>query len=296
MNFAFTEEQEELRETARAFLAEHSGPSDPPRHGERARLRPAVWKQIGAELGWTAVTIPEAYGGLGLGAVELVALLEIDRRGAAVRAVLLDRLPRRQRACSRRERRPEGGAGSRDRRGRDPRDPGVAEANGSWDPDPWLHAVARRARGDDFVLRRHQALRARRPLRCDLLLVVARRDAEDVRGGAAVDPSSPCPPDAPGLTRSAPLPTMDPTRRLADLALRRRPGSGVARCSAREGDCLRPRCYRRPRSRAAVALAAEQVGGAQRCLDLSVAYAKEREQFGRPIGSFQAIKHKPART
>ena len=45
---------------------------------------------------------------------------------------------------------------------------------------------------------------------------------------------------------------------------------------------------------AAVALAAEQVGGAQRCLDMSVEYAKERVQFGRPIGSFQAIKHKCA--
>jgi alkylation response protein AidB-like acyl-CoA dehydrogenase len=43
-----------------------------------------------------------------------------------------------------------------------------------------------------------------------------------------------------------------------------------------------------------VALAAEQVGGAQKCLDSSVAYACEREQFGRPIGSFQAIKHKCA--
>src|SRR5262249_58772457 len=45
---------------------------------------------------------------------------------------------------------------------------------------------------------------------------------------------------------------------------------------------------------AAVALAAEQVGGAQRCLDMSVEYAKLRVQFGRPIGSFQAIKHKCA--
>src|SRR5919206_215968 len=45
---------------------------------------------------------------------------------------------------------------------------------------------------------------------------------------------------------------------------------------------------------ATVALAAEQVGGAERCLDLAVAYAKERVQFGRPIGSFQAIKHKCA--
>ena len=45
---------------------------------------------------------------------------------------------------------------------------------------------------------------------------------------------------------------------------------------------------------ALIALAAEQLGGAQRCLDMTVAYAKERHQFGRPIGSFQAIKHKCA--
>src|SRR5262245_17424939 len=77
MRFAFSEEQEELRATARAFLAEHSSP-------ERVRAAmesetgydPETWKRIGEELGWTAVTIPEAHGGLGLGAVELTALLE----------------------------------------------------------------------------------------------------------------------------------------------------------------------------------------------------------------------------
>ena len=77
MRFAFSDEQEELRATARAFLAEHSSP-------ERVRAAmesdagydAGTWKRIGAELGWTAVAIPEAYGGLGLGAVELVALLE----------------------------------------------------------------------------------------------------------------------------------------------------------------------------------------------------------------------------
>ncbi len=76
MNFAFDEEQQQLRETARAFLEEHSD-------SERVRIAmeselgfdPQVWKQISAELGWTAITIPEDYGGLGLSYVELVALL-----------------------------------------------------------------------------------------------------------------------------------------------------------------------------------------------------------------------------
>ena len=78
MNFAFTDEQEELRETARAFLAEHAG-------SEQVRAAMAsergwddgLWKQLGSELGWTAVHIPEQYGGLGMGTLELVALLEV---------------------------------------------------------------------------------------------------------------------------------------------------------------------------------------------------------------------------
>src|SRR4029453_18011051 len=77
VQLAFTEEQEELRRSARAFLAEHSS-------SERVRAAMAsdlgwdaeAWKRIGGELGWTAVAIPEAYGGVGLGFVELVGLLE----------------------------------------------------------------------------------------------------------------------------------------------------------------------------------------------------------------------------
>jgi alkylation response protein AidB-like acyl-CoA dehydrogenase len=93
--------------------------------------------------------------------------------------------------------------------------------------------------------------------------------------------------DAAGLTRT-PLTTMDQTRKQARLEF-----SGVpAKLIGAEGkgwDTLS-----RVLDLAAVALAAEQVGGAQKCLDMSVEYAKVRVQFGRPIGSFQAIKHKCA--
>ena len=77
MKFAFNEEQEELRRQARMFLEKHSS-------SERVRAamqlergyEQDVWRRIGGELGWTAITIPESHGGLGLGYVELVALFE----------------------------------------------------------------------------------------------------------------------------------------------------------------------------------------------------------------------------
>jgi len=77
MDFAFTEEQQELRASARAFLADHSS-SEQIRSAMESKLGydEQVWKQIGAELGWAAVHIPEEYDGLGLSYVELVALLE----------------------------------------------------------------------------------------------------------------------------------------------------------------------------------------------------------------------------
>jgi alkylation response protein AidB-like acyl-CoA dehydrogenase len=112
----------------------------------------------------------------------------------------------------------------------------------------------------------------------DLILVVGRTPAGlslfGVKG------------DAEGLTRT-PLATMDQTRKQARLEF---VDTGLA-------DRDRRRCRAgavQDLDLAAVALAAEQVGGAQRCLDSSVEYAKTRIQFGRPIGSFQAIKHKCA--
>jgi alkylation response protein AidB-like acyl-CoA dehydrogenase len=88
-------------------------------------------------------------------------------------------------------------------------------------------------------------------------------------------------PDASGLRRT-PVPTMDQTRRQARLVCNDTPARRV------EGDLARAVDLGR------VALAAEAVGGARWCLDATVAYAKTREQFGRPIGSFQALKHRMA--
>ena len=113
----------------------------------------------------------------------------------------------------------------------------------------------------------------------DLVLVAGRTDKGvslfAVEGNAA------------GMT-ATPLATMDQTRKQARIEF----ASTPARLVGEEG-AASP-VLSRTLDLAAVALAAEQVGGAQRCLDMAVEYAKTRIQFGRPIGSFQAIKHKCA--
>jgi hypothetical protein len=91
----------------------------------------------------------------------------------------------------------------------------------------------------------------------------------------------------PGLVRT-PLPTLDETRKLGRLSFDRVPAIPVG-APGRAWPIVE-----RVLDLAAVALAAEQVGGAQRCLDMAVDHAKARVQFGRPIGSFQAVKHKCA--
>ncbi len=285
MNFAFTEEQEELRSAARAFLADHSAPQQV-RQAMESELGydPDVWKRIGAELGWTAITVPEEYGGLGLGPVELIALQEV--MGEALLCA-----PFFSSVCL--------GANALLAAGSDEQKrehlPGIAEGrtratlawtepNGSWGADG-IEAVAAK-RGGDFALngRKRTVLDGH----CaDLLIVAARREGSFGEEGISLFA---VPAGAKGVERRA-LATLDQTRRLAEVELRdvRVPASALL---GEEGRGWAP--LSEALDLAAVALSAEQVGGAQKCLDLSVEYAKQRVQFGRPIGSFQAIKHKCA--
>lgn len=283
MNFAFTEEQEELRETARAFLAEQAGSEQ-----IRAAMASdngwddALWRQLGEELGWTAVHIPEEYGGLGLGYVEFVALLEVMGEhvvcspyfatlALGANAILV--------------------AGSEEQKqrwlepiaeGRCTATLAWTEPNGRWDPSG-VEATFE-ADGDGFVLRGTKRYVVDGD-RADLVVVVAREaGSEGDRGlGLFVVDG-----DAAGLERKA-LPTVDQTRRQAEIVLTDVRVGADARLGG-EGGALLAKIL----DLAAIALAAEQVGGAQRCLDMAVEYAKERVQFGRTIASFQSIKHKCA--
>jgi alkylation response protein AidB-like acyl-CoA dehydrogenase len=155
----------------------------------------------------------------------------------------------------------------------------VTEDSGRWEE----RGVATVARpdpdaGDGYVLDGHKSYV---PAGCSAdLIVVAARDAAGVGLFSIAG-------DAPGLSRT-PLVALDLTRPLARLEL-----AGVpARRVGAEGDGWR--VVEEVFDRAAVVLAAEAVGGAQRCLDMAVAHSRARVQFGRPIGSFQAVQHKLA--
>ena len=285
MRFAFDAEQESLRTAARAFLRDHSSPT----HVRRAMATeagwdPEVWRRIGADLGWTSIIVPEAYGGAGLGWVELVGLME--EMGAALLCA-----PFFSTVCLAANALLLGGTEEQ----KEEHLPAVAaggtiatlaltEPAGRWDASG-IEVVATRDGGDfvldgvkRFVLDGHTAR---------LLVVATRRPGSQGTEGVSLFL---VPGDAPGVERRA-LPTMDQTRKQAEVRLRRVrvPKSALM---GEEGDAWP--VLAATLDRAAVALAAEQVGGAQRCLDMAVDYAKQRVQFGRPIGSFQAIKHKCA--
>jgi alkylation response protein AidB-like acyl-CoA dehydrogenase len=284
MDFALSEEQEALRETARSFLAEHSS-SERVRRAMEGELGfdPETWKRIAAELGWPALIVPEAQGGLGLGWVELAVLLEATGESLlcapffssvclAANAILAAGSDAQQRELL------PGIAEGRTLATLAWTGPGGAPGLEGIEATYRVHAGEARVSGDArYVIDGHCA---------DLLVVAARR-----AGGKAEEISLfAIPADAAGVERRA-LATLDPTRRLAELRLRdvRVPRSAIL---GEEGAAGAP--LARALDLAAVALAAEQTGGAQRCLDLAVEYAKQRVQFGRPIGSFQAIQHKCA--
>jgi alkylation response protein AidB-like acyl-CoA dehydrogenase len=146
----------------------------------------------------------------------------------------------------------------------------VAEASGGWDTEGVrTRAVGSVGRGWRLEGEKSYVVDG---CAADVVVVAARREATGDVGLFLVEAG------APGLDR-APLATVDQTRRQARLTLSATPARPLdGSVEAAVDLCV-------------VALAAEQVGGAQRCLDMAVDHARRRVQFGRPIGSFQAVKH-----
>jgi len=274
MIFAFTDEQRELAATLRRFLQDKSPSAEVRRlMATPEGYDPQTWAQLAGQLGLQGLAIPEKYGGSGAGPVELaIACEEMGRAllcapyfATAVLAAQALLASGDQAAAE--EYLPSLADGSTIAT------LAVCEDDGAWTTDR-LQTTARRS-GDgylldgrkSFVLDGHTA---------DLLLVVAQAE-----GGPSLFAVAG---DAGGLSRRL-LDTLDMTRKQAELTLDGVPGRLIG-AEGSAGDVVR-----RTQRLAVVALAAEQVGGAQRCLDMSVEYAKIRMQFGRPIGSFQAIKH-----
>jgi len=277
MNFAFSEEQEELRSSVRRFLEDKSPMTEVRRLMETSEgYDIAVWKQMGEQLGLQAIAIPEEYGGVGFGYVELTVIFE-EMGGALLCAPYFATVALAANAL----------LSSGDESAKKDLLPGIAsgetiatlaltEDTGRWDLDGITLAAT--GKGGDWKLDGHKMFVIDGHT-ADLILVAGRTG----KGVSlfAVESS------AAGLTRTA-LATMDQTRKQARIEFSGTP----ARLVGEEGGA--GPALSRTLDLAAVALAAEQVGGAQRCLDMAVDYAKTRIQFGRPIGSFQAIKHKCA--
>ncbi|WP_069760033.1 acyl-CoA dehydrogenase family protein [Streptomyces sp. LUP47B] len=279
MDLTFSEEQDELRKVVRSFLAKHSDEATVRRlAGDPHGHDPVVWRRMAGELGLQGLAVPEEYGGSGFGYVDLGIVFEEAGRALlcgpyfATVALAAEALLRCGDEQARRDLLP--GIAS----GETVATLALTEDGGRWDEQGIGLTAARDGTGGwrltgvkTYVPDGHLA---------DLLLVAARTPSgiSLLAVGTA---------DAPGLTRT-PLPTLDQTRKQARIEFTDTP----ARLLGPEGGAWP--ALERTLAGAAVLLAAEQVGGAAAALDAAVEYAKIREQYGRPIGSFQGIKHKCA--
>ncbi len=277
MNFAFTDEQDELRKTVRAFLDAKSPESAVREQMEtEAGYDETVWRQMAEQMGLQGLSIPEEFGGSGYTFIELGIVLEEMGRSLLCAPFFSTVVLAANTLLH-----------SGDDAAKKDFLPGIAsgetiatvaftEPSGKWD-ESGIEMEAT-ASGDGwtvsgtkmFVLDGHTAG----------LIVVAARTPQGVSLFAVEG-------DAAGLTRTA-LSTMDQTRKQARLEFDGTP----ARLVGTDGEGWN--VLSTVLDLVAVGLAAEQVGGAQKVLDMAVEYAKVRVQFGRPIGSFQAIKHKCA--
>ena len=276
MNFAFSDEQQALRDQARKFLSDRAAParvrrileSDEPFDRE-------LWRGMG-ELAWTGTAIPESYGGAGFGYLELCVLAEELGRSLAptpfsssvylaTEALLL--------------------AGSAEQKQRWLPRLALGEAIGCL-------ALAEGPRAPhpgniETVARNGRVTGAKLPVAdgdvADFAIVAARPDGADANAVSLSLVAL----DGAGITRTR-VDTVDPTRSHARLTFDGAAAEPLGQTGA--GWALVERLL----DRAAVLFAFEQVGGAQAALDMARDYALGRFAFGRPIGSFQAIKHKLA--
>jgi alkylation response protein AidB-like acyl-CoA dehydrogenase len=237
---------------------------------------PAVWSQMAEQLGLQGLIIPEEFGGSGYTNLELTVVLEeMGRRllcAPFFSTVVLaaNTLLHSGDDAAKKEHLP--GIASGDTIAT----LALTEESGRWD-EAGVTATATRV-GDGWALDGVKAYVLDGHL-AQLILVAARTEAGVSLFAIAGDAS--------GLTRTL-EPTLDQTRKLARLELSSTPATLVGT------DGHGWTTITQVLDLAAVALAAEQVGGAQFVLDMTVQYLKDRVQFGKPIGSFQALKHRCA--
>jgi alkylation response protein AidB-like acyl-CoA dehydrogenase len=276
VSIAFTQEHDNLRESVRRFLEQRSSTQDIRRLMEsQDTYDPAVWKQLAQQMGLPGIAIPEEYGGSGYGIIEQVIILEEMGRSllpapffsSAILAATALLESADEAAC--RELLPGIADGSTTAT------LAWVEKLGAWDTTAQIDARAT-ATTDGWSLTGHKTL-VLDGTTASLVLVVAATPAGSSLFAIV--------PGAAGMT-SRPLKTLDSTRAFGSIEFDATP----ARLIGTDGAAAE--VLKRTLQIAAVALAAEQAGTAERCLEISVEYSKLRVQYGRPIGSFQALKHR----
>ncbi|MCX6385108.1 MAG: acyl-CoA/acyl-ACP dehydrogenase [Solirubrobacterales bacterium] len=235
MNFDFTDDQHEIKRTARDLLTNRSPFERVREAAESGAYDEAAWKEL-TELGWAGIAIAEANGGQGLGTVELVILLEELGYACAASPFLSNSM-----------------AGLM-----------IEHAGSDEQQAKWLPGIADGTATATVAIADQGVARLVPDAEAAAVIVFVQDGAATLveRGDAEVEA----------------LETIDPTRRFARVSasggdpLTGDVEGGIARCEA--------------------ALAAEMVGIAQRAMEMSVQYAKDRQQFGTPIGAYQAVSHR----
>ncbi len=254
MDFSFTDEQRMIAETTQSFFAENATSKRTREAMASDGFDRETWQSFCQELGLGGIIVPEEYGGAGLGHVELAIVAEAA--GAQVAA-----LPLLNQAISL----------------------AMIAAGGSEEQkQKWLHQlisgeVIGAAAGNDSVKYDGNKLNGS-------FEFVPHAGVADIFILAHPDQSWIVEKNASGLSVET-FTTMDQTRPLSTVTLDNVEGEPFADF---------PPAMHASQAAAWLCLAAEALGGAQACLDRTVAYSKERVQFGRAIGSFQAYKHRAA--
>jgi alkylation response protein AidB-like acyl-CoA dehydrogenase len=264
MQFGLSESQEFLKNSARQFFAGECPNAEVRRLMEtETAYDAALWSKL-AEQGYTGIIFPEAYGGVGLGKVELMLLMEEAGRallpgpffstvvltGSVLDAVCAPAHKKKylEPIC----------------RGDARSTVAILESSASWDPDDVRTSAANgRITGEKLFVPDAAV--------ADFIVVIARN------GVFIVDAK------APGL-KISPMSAVDLTRKLYAVEFHNTPVEEIG------ATANLPRAF----DIATAALAAELVGGMQRALEVTVEYAKTRKQFGKPIGMFQAVQHQCA--
>ena len=272
MYFDLTDEQQAIKSTARDFLAARYKSERIRELAESERgFEQSDWDEM-AELGWPGLALPEEWGGQGLGAVDLAVLFE--EMGYALAPSPLLTTTSVGLALS--------FCGSDDQRERYLRPLAAGERRGVpalWDAGspatPGSFTMEAKAAGDGVVLDGEKVLVP--DAGSADFFVVATADGKR----HLVDS------DAPGVTVTA-EPSIDLTRRLYSVRFEGVEVAAGDTMPAEEAD------YYPVFFRICVAIAAESTGIAQRTMEMAVSYAKDRQQFGRPIGAYQAVSHRCA--